>query len=345
MNFSHIFSSISELNLSSPLEYCNAARCVGYTKSLSLMAVNVMSIIINLVHIYVIQKRLPALRGKPYLSVLTIIGLTDILFSAATLPMTSCHIREWINHKSQYPTLLLGVIRVTLENSVLCRFCALFLSSFDRYFAVCKPFFYCSNAVVRNIGKTAIVIDILLWTVLAFKGLLTLSDMCISAVIGPTRLDNIRGAATTTAVMVVFSACTSLLLLQVWLEIRRVQQRAPIIGDSHLKSSAYYVIAIFAVFVVVLVIPNIVGTCTYVIYKANDPSTPISDAFLWSILISHTIYGIANVVMYGLTSDGYRQVFSGMFSLSFRRGARASTSSSNPVNSPLRTSLSAENTN
>lgn len=295
-----------QLNFSSPLRYCNEKVCAGYATSWALMTIGIVSIGLNVLHISVIRK-LPTLKGKSHLSILIMISSTDIIYSAASLPMMCCDLREWINRRSSTPTLYLWLMSVTLESSVLCRFCAVFLSSLDRYFALCRPFFYLSSSLIRHVGKISIGLNVVLWLVLAVKGLLTLSDMCISGVIGPTRLNDVGGAATSTSVMLIFSATISFFLLNIWLEIKRIERRAPSTDDDHLKSSAYYIMAIFGLFVVILVIPSVIGTGTYIAYKAQDSSTPIPEAFLWSILGTHICYGIVNIGMYGLINVSYRK--------------------------------------
>lgn len=107
-----------KFNLTSQTELCGLdtrSECQDEVSANILTAVNITSLIINTLHI-VILNRLPSLKGKPYLDVLVVISVADLAYSAVTVAVTNCQIRHAValSSHSQLWNLINSVLaRVT----------------------------------------------------------------------------------------------------------------------------------------------------------------------------------------------------------------------------------------
>ena len=122
------------------------------------MATNLLSFIINFLHILILRT-MPNLRKRNYFWILLGINLADMFAGISYIINTSCMDKKIL--ETTHGVIVCSLLIVGVESSTLSRYFQLTLASLDRYYALCRPFEYENSRILNNIGK----VSFLAWTV------------------------------------------------------------------------------------------------------------------------------------------------------------------------------------
>ena len=292
---------MASLNVTSGINFCDFAekRCSMHD-FIVYASTNIASIIINVLHLFVLRK-IPGLKERNYFWVLFNLTFSDIAMSVAVIIFVNCD--AW-NLRNCFITIsAFATITCTFQ----VRYWLLTLAVLDRYYAVCKPFKYTTSKFINNVGKWAAVVWIAS-AVLAFaEGFTICSHLCLDSVPDSvhamlSQVSNYFDFAVVLAVMVPFTTST-VLLVKVSLELKRMKQRRnATVEDKETRSATRYITSVFIMFYV-SIIPSIVYAGVEKVTK-DDPEAD----FTWLVslsLFAHFLYGIGNVIMYGVLNKAY----------------------------------------
>ena len=272
------------------------------------VSLNVISIIINLLHILILTT-MSELRKRNYFWILLNLTLTDILASVAFSVGVSCMFYQLQMYADS--KIASGVILLAMDTTSLSRYFQLTLASLDRFYAVCRPFDYNDSKLLKNIGK----LFLLSWIVILSLGIANIfvsSDMCFSKV-GPFL--GKQGDTNYMQVVLVFaivipSVATAVLLGKAMNELRAMKKRRNMSEeDREVRSATKYIIVSCILFY-----STVVLTFTFVVINISmNIKTDVNRVFQWVAVAFHTLYGVGNVIMYGWLNPAYLTTIRSMF--------------------------------
>ena len=246
---------------------------------------NAASIVINALHLLVLLK-IPRVRESNYFWILLNLTLGDVAMSLAVILLVNCNI--WYSRNC---FIIVGSYAFG-GCAFQVRYWLLTLAVLDRYYAVCKPFQYTTSKFINNIGKLAAVAW-LLCAILA-SALNILNHFRLDPVLSEIT-NYLRVVLIITAVLP--SVVSTVLLIRIAVELQRMKQlRNMSVEDQETRSATRYIIFVFVMFYVSLV-PSLV----------NAGMGP-GNSFTWLpslALFTHFLYGIGNVVLYGVLNKAY----------------------------------------
>lgn len=294
-------------NLSIPLPLCEQGTDVCHSEevAITLMILNIVCILTNIVHIAVL-KSMPSLRGKPYLTVLVIVSASDVLYSVAGFLQNSCHIRRALLTTS-LQTLWAVLKETIIQSSMTFRYITVCLSSIERYIAVCQP--YTTYKAMVHLGKISVILHLVIFAI--FFGLMWMSryDFCVDSLLGPVNESSTAILIVVLCIiwvaLVVTIASSSFILR----EIHRMKRRAPVNEDAQLRKTSRYIILINAAFHIIMTPPAMMPVV--ILVRQGEPSRPLGA--IYYVIIAHASFGIFNTVLYGFMFQPYRTQLRKMF--------------------------------
>ena len=292
------------------IESCvkSAGASTEYYITVILVSANVISSVINLLHIILLTMT-PEIRKLRHFWILFNLTFSDISVSV----MAAVWLSPTVNH------LLLAAddgngtafIVIGMQSSGLYRYLQITLASLDRYYAVCKPFDYANSKVINNIGKLSIVGWVVNISFITFKVLYTAHEACIgefgmyiiSEQSTSRYLDMVHSVN-----MVVQLMLTTILLGMVVRELNRMLQRGRMTReDKEVRSATKYIIGTAIMFYCTL-IPLIL----YITLNGVSRTILVKTSLV-TMLVVQTLYGIGNVVLYGFFNPFYVRKIITMF--------------------------------
>ena len=283
----------------------SSGECIDYYTSAVFVSLNVISVIVNLLHILVLVN-IPGLKEKNYFWILLNLTLVDIAGAIFIAISSSCAVYQLlISAKSD-----IGIALITIgqHGSLMCRYYQLTLACLDRYYAVCKPFDYNTSRLINNIGKLSAISWIITISIQIAKVSFIADEACLGEF-----STYITSISTTNGWFGIFTTClttapwlaTFVLLIKVSRELKRMFQRGNMTSeDREVKSAANYVIGTCIMFycsvlpLVAVMSLNVIG---------EDLSNHISRALLILVMTCQTLYGVGNIILYGVINPTYQQ--------------------------------------
>ena len=300
------------VNFSEPTPLCiseSNITCSNPSGSYIIDTLNVTSFVLNIIHV-IILRRLPSLKGKPYLSVLVSMSCVDIWYNISTISVNNCELRSYINTRAWLPALWNLIICVFIEVAITLRYIVQCISSVERYLAVVKPYIYVSSSFVAHIGKVIICITFVISTMIIGKDIIQLNNnMCIHPVVGPLTIMDTTSGIFSCALVTLPSIPILVLLPLTWKEIKRLHHVAPEQVAST-KFAAKYVMIINVAFIS-LMAPTLILLMISIGFwsKILQPPTYM----MWVYAYSHGIFGVINSLIYCVMSPVYRETFVKIF--------------------------------
>ena len=300
------------VNFSEPTPLCiseSNITCSNPSGSYIIDTLNATSFVVNIIHV-IILRRLPSLKGKPYLAVLVSMSCVDIWYNISTISVNNCELRSYINTRAQLPALWNLIICVLFEVAGTLRYIVQCISSVERYLAVVKPYIYVSSSLVAHIGKLIICITFAISTMIMCKVLSQLnSNLFIHPVLRPITLTDTTSGVIYCALIILPSIPILVLLPLTWKEIQRLQHATP----QHVASTKFaakYVMIINIVFICLMAPTLILLMLSIGFWSKNlQPPTYME----WVYAYSHGIYGVINSLIYCVMSPVYRETFVKIF--------------------------------
>ena len=268
-----------------PEKSCNIYNFIAYSST------NVASIIINLLHLFMLQ-RILRVKESNYFWILFNLTLGDIAMSLAVVLVVSC--KRWVSLNC-----FMIVMSYAFGSCVFqIRYWLLLLAVIERYYAVCRPFQYTTSKFISNIGK---------WTAVAW--ILNAALALASNIFDHLRFDTIQSEVskylTVTVIVATIapSVISTVLLIKIAAELKNMKRQRNTPGENkESRSATNYIIGVFIMFYISL-IPTLVYAGLQVMSK-NKARTDFT--WLSSLaLFTHLLYGIGNVVLYGVLNKAY----------------------------------------
>ncbi|XP_067943331.1 rhodopsin, GQ-coupled-like [Watersipora subatra] len=265
-----------------------------------IISVNVIFMLANMLHMYILSRSAKQCK-RSYLFILLNISLVDILVSfyhvAVYNPLLPC-----------LPSLTLDITFALIQEVGItvaqCRYNLLALASFDRYFAVCKPYQYSNSKVLNNIGKVLLSV----WLInTALSVPLSISPDVACLMSGKVR----ENSATAKGVVTILVMCinflvslllTTLCLVAVFREVKRMKKRNLQADDKILIKSSHYVIGTIAMFYI-FVSPMFIDLFLYFIPLPSTrvPHYVAAQTIVWL----QSLYSVGNIAFYAFLQPEY----------------------------------------
>lgn len=286
-------STTADTNL---LQLCwqSITPCHDFNWEMACTILNLLSFIINIFHLVVLH-RMPSLKGKKYLSLLTNIGIVDLLGNICLFIQINCQLHELAYQRSR---IIAAVIATITGIPLTFRYYLFALGSYDRYKAMCDALKYESNFIVNHFNMFVLGGWIFCVAVMIIRDTVFSADLCLNTVFGASNYVALAPSSLATILLLVPFIVTCGLQIRVCLEMYRIQKRQTVINDKTLFKSTLYIVIIFIEFifclfpVIVCYFLNLAGGCDFLI--------------TWFSILLYTLYGIMNTVTYGWLYEPYR---------------------------------------
>lgn len=256
---------------------------------------NCLSIIINILHLLVLSQ-IKEIKAN-YFWILMNLGVSDVLYSISSIAFYNCETREAILQLSRPTSYWMSKLALAAIGCAAClRFLAFFVSSFEKYIGVCKPYEYSTHFFIRNIKSVSVLIYFLgllssfahimipeikfCWTPLATQ--MVPKTLEYNVVYISFGIQNI-----------ILSQIISAMLVKVWKELKIMTQRN-FPEDKLIISASKYIIWCFIVYQVNLLFVIIILICHSVKFLSSSIIIDVETAV--QILLS--MYGVENVFMF-----------------------------------------------
>lgn len=314
------FFGVSNTSLSNqalPKDICENITKLGRFHT-ALAVYNGMIAILNVFHIIFLY-RANNMRRSAHFKLLIMMAIIDIEFGIFSM------IELMIDDR-----FLTRSIIATLTNipAHAMKFIILACASYDRYKAICDPFFHASSSFLRNIV-----------TILVLGNLFLMAANAPSIYIAAKENDCVIFLSSLTWYNYIYTfvfigtplAFTIILSGLVLRELFRMSKRVTSLEDRAVKNSALYILAVIVV-LVISVVPEIVNDFTkakpvalYIkdsridgntstlintITRATNKASEISFSDVSEILFYS--YGLLNILIYGLMNGAYRREISSL---------------------------------
>ena len=289
----------------------SSGECIDYYASAMFVSLNILSVMVNLIHIIVLVN-MQSLKNRKCFWILLNLTLADTVGAIFIAISCSCAVYELLI--SAKNGIVFVLITIGQQSSLMCRYYQLTLACLDRYYAVCKPFDYNTSRLINNIGKLSALSWIIPTIIPIVKVSLTVDKACLGefstyeiSISTPNGWFDIF----TSCFIAVPSLVTAVLLIKVSRELKRMSARGNMTSeDREVKSATRYVIGTCVMFYC-SVIPLVAGLCLHGII--GDPRNPIIRAFLIVVIICQTLYGVGNIILYGFLNPTYQQRIKDIF--------------------------------
>ena len=281
--------------------------CIEKSTEWVITGFNLLNAAVNIIHMVMIRRLLPQLKGGVFYQVLMFTSAADILNALAFILQINCEVRMATIH-SQVGTLVLSVLT---QSTLYYKYNILLFSAIDRWLSMYRPFTYKSQIFVSKF-TIWICLSFFSVTLIAFvKDLTFMDDICLDSVFGLNNCSDgsavylcIGAASLHFALVILFMALIARELKSMKERVLRLKQRASFITlrSKHLRRAANYVII-----TVVLYILCFVPYLLYVILDVAGLNDIIDKYRIKEIGgVLNSCYGLFNVVALGITHRVYR---------------------------------------
>lgn len=268
---------------------------------------NLISIALNIVHIIILMSMEQKFKG--YKRVLVCMSAGDIAVGLASCLFYSCEIRGWL---IGVPNVLQHVsISVLMEGSNTMVYYLLALATYERFVGVCKPFTYSTNVIIKHIGRASLIISASCLVFSAVKMILMYEELCVTTGFLSPGKYSLANHISLCAVLILPSLVTIVLLIKTNQELRTMRRRSHQTFDKELVRASSYITRVSVAFYLCLipVIPFIV----LILVRNSLNGSVVEELIKWITvayrinIFTHALYGIINVIIYGLMTPKYRK--------------------------------------
>lgn len=277
----------------------NLNVCLGFN-SLPLLAIMTVSITLNILHIIVLRS-LSSLRGKPFLKVLILISIADIVGAITSYAQYLCPLRKYmIGQQIDVKVMLMGITAAAVPNM---KSLAVSLGTYDRYLNVCNSNSYANNPVIRHAYIAYMSVCVAVLTAISIVVSLSPEDLCVHTVFGVWyNLDNLLAAIGSSIVNYILFLATIYFVIRTAARLKRSMRELSSI-NSNLQTDILvairYIFVIALLYFASLLLPL---TCILIFQQLNIEVEQLD--YFGSVF--YEMYGILNVVLYGWVSSCYR---------------------------------------
>ena len=266
--------------------------------------VNIVSIIINILHIVILRRIATRSSGgthnspSAYHKLIVLVSVVDILCAAVNMIKVSCRLHHLLSQAPQW----ISVAVLIAEDAVLMyRYPLLIIACAERYVALCyamRP----AAKIFRRYLNLWLLIGFIIMTALYITRALT-SHICVHPVVGVMGKSQASLIIFLLSILIPLAMATVLIALSI-AEMRKMQKKTVTSEDEQfIRNSTIYIIIISVAFYLCF-IPAIVSLLVKVVGKIETEYT----AMVVNIVTS--LYGIVNTLIYGWKHKRYREELS-----------------------------------
>lgn len=302
-------NSSNAANISYLIPFCyeNTDICISETWfEYVIYFINIVSIIVNAFHIYVLR-RFRSDTQKIYLTMLVLLTVSDILASVRILLDTSC----WVRTAAVNSYTVAIPILFLVDTINFFRFTNLSLAFFDRWLALARPFTYQTSVFANYFWVWFLFPNTVICVLTLARDLIYPDEICLDAITG---IRNCNGTITKLMTCSVFItgafAFTTLFIILLLIELRKMRKKASLSdSDQQLSKATRTMLAVVLLYYGFLMCQPFVAII--------DAIPPVSDdtiRFLKLMTdIVYSLYGLSNIVVYGLINESYRKELQKLF--------------------------------
>ncbi|XP_067949912.1 olfactory receptor 4Q3-like [Watersipora subatra] len=270
----------------------------------SSLMINIFSVAANILHVITLWN-IPSVRTQNYFWILFHLSLADVAFSCMALPR---FFQTLPNFSSvSYQKVHIGYVFSDglILSAMYSRYALLTLASFDRYYAICRPFKYKSSKILNEIHKVSLVLWIIN-TVFCVAVMYLPAATCILR--GRPASDMSEHHKTLTIILLVSYTTLPLVVSTVLLcftyrELQQMKERLSFNESQRELLNTYHFIAGSFIILYVTLVP-LVMTLFMHVFSFDDKDLAIYVATQVSFT-SQSLFGLANIVFYAVLNPQY----------------------------------------
>lgn len=267
---------------------------VAYT----LAAVNTLSILYNMFHIYVLST-LSSLKRSAYYHILTHLTAADIHMASYTI----CQLIFNRTHFFSISTLHAIVIYdILFSTSYTNRYLIMTVACLERYYALCRPMEHKTSKLVNYIHIWLPACWIFSFLLIAVRDVVFVHDLCFDSLTGPAIRNGLGPGVFTSTASIVPSIITGLLVTRVLVELFCMRKREVAQTETQVKRATLYLSIIVIVFFVCLIPPSM----SYLMLISGVENLS-SMGYYIGVVFFTTLYGFLNTLIYGWMNSTYRK--------------------------------------
>lgn len=282
--------------------------CIDTDTEWLIIALNLLNAVVNVIHMVLIRRLLPQLRGGVFYQVLMYTSVADILNALAFILQINCKVRKATAH-SQAGSLILSVLT---QSTLYYKYSILLFSAIDRWLSMHKPFTYRSHIFVSRFTLWICLTFLAVTGIALIKDLSFMEDICMDSVFGINNCsDGIAvflcagGASLHFGLVILFMALIAWELKAMKERVLRMKQRASLVTlrCKHMRRAANYVIITAALYILCF-LPYLL----YIVLDVAGQNDIIDKYKIREIGGSlNSCYGLLNVIALGITHRIYRR--------------------------------------
>ena len=275
------------------------------------ISANIVSIIVNIIHIFVIQ-RITAFSGDVYKKIVLVQSTQDILVAVSHCVTVSCYIQQSIINIDSHGLRLAAAIMKSVFGKGLTtsRYSFFCVALTDRYLAFCKPLQYCGHVVVRHFNKLIALSFICPTAYILSLALIYADSFCIDNLVGyddGVTVNLFASCLQYGIPLVVLMTPTLFLAVMIIRELRQTasqKKQQPLRRETSdiQRATVYILTSLLAYMLMILpVFPSLV---------MNNFHPEDSVVLMWAFIsfICHPIYGVLNVMIFvGMNKHFYHK--------------------------------------
>ncbi|KAF6030930.1 hypothetical protein EB796_010762 [Bugula neritina] len=266
------------------------------------VTLNLFSIIISALHIGLLTNVHKLLRKK-YYWILIHIGVSDIVTSISYILTFNCEFTKFIFTRTEdiARNIILGVTTFTISLATI-RSYILTLANYERYTAICSPFSYNTNKIVKHMEWCFIATWMIIPAIYTVLQVSTSHRPCLNdfgtVLLQPSIPRAIVIACLITPSILVTATC----LGKFGLELKKMNKRfSQPITDPYLRKAGTYVLVTSFMFY----LSNIPGLVCFCLNPLSNYYDEVLAILTWFAGVYHALYGIFNVFLYVYLNPNY----------------------------------------